>query len=397
MVEMGILLTYVAVLAAAALLLVSPALPGAAPPTAEAGPEGSGIRLRTLVEGLDAPVFATSAQDGSGRLFIVEQGGRILVADAAGAVAPEPFLDITERVTSGGERGLLGLAFHPDFASNGRLFVDYTRAEDGATVVSELRAEDERADPDSERVLLLIEQPFGNHNGGMIAFDAEGYLLVGMGDGGGGGDPLGSGQDRASLLGKLLRIEVDEGDPYAIPEGNVLAAEPGARPEIHALGLRNPWRFSVDRLTGDVWIGDVGQNAWEEISRLPAGESGLDFGWNEMEGPVCYQQGCDPSAHEPPVAAYPHDLGCSVVGGYVHRGERQQALSGTYLFGDYCEGTIWAADAEALAAGTAEPVVVAGLDAPLVSFGEDEAGEILVVAHDGRVLVVEQDGSAAPG
>jgi glucose/arabinose dehydrogenase len=388
-----VMIALISLLAAGALLLASagPATPPAALPE-----EGSGVAivLAPFADGLDDPVLAVGADDGTDRLFVVEQAGTIRILDASGSVRPEPFLDIRERVRAGGERGLLGLAFHPAFASNGRLFVHYTSAPDGATVVSEILSDGERADPVSERVLLQVEQPFANHNGGMIAFDVDGHLLIGLGDGGGGGDPLGAGQDTATLLGALLRIDVDEGDPYGIPADNGLVDDPAARPEIHAYGLRNPWRFSVDRETGDVWIGDVGQSAWEEIDLLPAGESGLDFGWNEMEGPVCFQPDCDPSAHEPPVAAYSHDHGCSVIGGYVYRGAREAALDGVYLFGDYCSGTIWSADAAGLAEGTAEALVAGSVDGPLVSFGEDDASELYAVSGDGRILRIEA--GAAP-
>lgn len=373
----------VAVVLASMLLLVS--VSG----TTATQQERVSLTLEPVAVGLDEPVLAIGSGDGSGRLFVVEQPGTVRVVDAAGAPGPDPFLDIRERVSHGGERGLLGLAFHPDFASSGRLFIYYTRRPDGASVVSEIGSSGNHADPDSERVLLLVEQPADNHNGGMIAFDRDGYLLIGLGDGGGAGDPYGHAQDGASLLGKLLRIDVDtaaEGSPYGIPEDNGFTGRRSVAPEIHAMGLRNPWRFSVDSVNGDVLIGDVGQGSWEEIDRLPGGRGGLDFGWNQVEGPECFRPGCDPSAHEPPVAWYGHSEGCSVVGGYVYRGTAQRALEGLYLFGDHCSGTIWSVSADGLAAGTDEPVVAGALDGPLSSFGHDDAGEILVVDHAGRVL-----------
>ena len=346
------------------------------------------LEIQTVVvaDGLDQPVFVTSAPGEPADLYVVEQPGRIQVVGPNGAIADEPFLDISDALTFGGERGLLGLAFHPEYAQNGRLFINYTRASDGATVVSEITAADGSADRDSERELLVIEQPFGNHNGGMIAFDAAGMLLVGTGDGGSAGDPLGGGQDPGNLLGKLLRIDVDTGDPYGIPADNGFVASDAYRPEIHASGLRNPWRFSVDPQGGHVYIGDVGQGEWEEISLLPDGVGGLDFGWNVMEGPECYESACDASAHTLPVLSYDHGEGCSVTGGYVYRGAVQPDLEGVYLYGDYCSGTIWAASAAEMLAGTANATPVLEFDGSLVSFGVDEAGELYAVDRDGRIL-----------
>lgn len=389
----GLLLAGLAL--AVAIALVSMLLLASVSGTGAAQQGRVSLTLEPLVVGLDEPVLAIGSGDGSGRLFVVEQSGSVWVVEAAGALVPEPFLDIRERVSHGGERGLLGLAFHPDFASSGRLFVHYTRRPDGASVVSEIGSSGDHADPDSERVLLVVEQPAENHNGGMIAFDRDGHLLIGLGDGGGAGDPYGHAQDGASLLGKLLRIDVDtaaEGSPYGIPEDNGFTGHQRVAPEIHAMGLRNPWRFSVDRVTGDVLIGDVGQGSWEEIDRLPGGRGGLDFGWNQVEGPECFRPGCDPSAHEPPVAWYGHAEGCSVVGGYVYRGTAQPALEGLYLFGDYCSGTIWSVPADGLASGSDEPAVAGALDGPLSSFGHDDAGEILVVDHTGRILRLLVDG-----
>ena len=356
------------------------------------GAEPKALSLRPFADGLDSPVFVTGDGSGSGRLYAVEQPGRIRVLSADGEVRDEPFLDITDRITAGGEQGLLGLAFHPDYAANGRLFVDYTRAEDGATVIAEFLGGDETADPATERVLLVIGQPFANHNGGMLAFDAEGMLLVGMGDGGGGGDPEGNGQDPRALLGKLLRIDVDAQEPYAIPADNPFADGEAAAPEIWALGLRNPWRFSVDRETGDVWLGDVGQNAWEEVDAIPAGQGGLDLGWNTMEGLACFESAdCDMEGLSLPVVTLGRDLGaCSVVGGYVYRGERYPDLQGDYIFSDYCSGDLWLLPADdALAGAEVEPVVVGHHDGSVVSFGQDDEGELYVVDHGGAILRLE--------
>jgi glucose/arabinose dehydrogenase len=362
------------------------------------GAEAPTLALRPFAEGLESPVFVTGDGAGSGQLYVVEQGGRIRLLSADGSVRDEPYLDIAERVAAGGEQGLLGLAFHPGFGTAGRLYVDYTRAGDGATVISEFRADLAAADPDSERILLVIPQPYANHNGGMLAFDRQGMLLVGMGDGGGGGDPDGNGQDRRALLGKLLRLDVDGAEPYAIPADNPFADGVTAAPEIWALGLRNPWRFSVDRGSGDLWVGDVGQSAWEEVDVIPAGQGGLDLGWNIMEGPACYGTAqCDANGLTLPVATLGHDSGvCSVVGGYVYRGERFPQLVGDYLFSDYCSGDLWLLPAaDAVAGKPLEPLLVGHHDGAIVSFGEDDAGELYVVDHGGSILRLEAGDSGA--
>ncbi len=330
-----------------------------------------------VTSGLDDVVYVTHARDGSGRLFVLEQEGRIrIVAD--GVLVKQPFLDISDRVRSGGERGLLGLAFHPRYAANGRYFVDYTRESDAATVVAEYRTFGNAArSDDNERVLLTIDQPYGNHNAGMIAFGPDGYLYVATGDGGAGGDPGNRAQDRRDLLGKMLRIDVDRGEPYGIPADNPFASH-GALPEIYALGLRNPWRFSFDRQSGDLWVGDVGQNAWEEIDLI---ESGGNYGWRIMEGKHCYQprRGCKREGLALPVAEYAQEEGrCSITGGYVYRGSAIAALAGTYVYGDFCSGEIFG-----LRDGNQRVLLSTGL--AIASFGEDEAGELYVVDHDGEV------------
>jgi glucose/arabinose dehydrogenase len=255
-------------------------------------------------------------------------------------------------------------------------------------VVSELTAVGVAADRSSERQLLLIEQPFANHNGGHLAFDAAGMLLIGTGDGGGGGDPLGSGQDPETLLGKLLRIDVDGGEPYGIPSNNGFADDEAYRPEIHSSGLRNPWRFSVDPVGGHIYIGDVGQGRFEEISVAPRGRGGQSFGWNEVEGPVCFVDGCDLEAHTPPALSYTHEEGCSVVGGHVYRGTEQPALEGVYVFGDFCSEVIWGTTADDLVANQALAVPIGAIDGTLVSFGVDERGELYAVDQGGRILHV---------
>jgi len=353
-------------------------------------PERVRLALRPVAGGLEAPLLATHAGDGSGRLFVLEQVGRIRIVQD-GELRPEPFLDVSDRLVAGGEQGLLGLAFHPAFATNGRFFVNYTDA-NGDTVVAEYgldAGETDRADPDSERVLLRIDQPFANHNGGNLAFGPDGFLYVGAGDGGSAGDPMGNGQGLDTLLGKILRIDVDGrsgGRPYAIPPDNPFVGREGARPEIWALGLRNPWRFSFDRGTGDLWIGDVGQASFEEIDTAPAGEPGVNYGWNTMEGRACFapETGCDESGLALPVAVYGHDAGCSVTGGFVYRGARWPDLVGAYLFSDYCSGTIWALDAEHPNAG---PTVLLETGRAISSFGEDEAGELCVTDLAGGELL----------
>jgi glucose/arabinose dehydrogenase len=275
--------------------------------------------------------------------------------------------------------------------ANGRLFLYYTTLGGASQVVTELHAPGGVVDTASERLVLEMPDFAGNHNGGMLAFDAQGLLLIGTGDGGGGGDPQGNGQDDTQLLGKLLRIDVDRGEPYRNPANDPDGRlDEGARPEILATGLRNPWRFSVDRATGDLWIGDVGQGGWEEVDVIPAGEGGLDFGWAVVEGPECFRASdCDRAGLTAPVASYSHAEGCTIVGGYVYRGAAFPALTGAYLFGDYCSGTLWALPAaEALASGSAPAEVVGRLDGSLSSFAEDAAGELYAIDLGGRVLRV---------
>ncbi len=364
-----------------------------APPTAppvSAAPAAA-IGLDPVAEGLASPLFAGHAGDGSGRLFVLEQEGRIRVI-RDGVLAPEAYLDLADRVKAGGEQGLLGLAFAPTFGSDGRFFVDYTNR-DGDTVVSEFRAPDpaaDRAEVATERVLLRIDQPYANHNGGALATGPDGLLWIATGDGGSGGDPQGNGQRLDTMLGKLLRIDPRPtgGAPYGIPAGNPFVGQPDARPEIWAYGLRNPWRFSFDPATGDLWIGDVGQSSFEEVDHWPAGSpAGPNFGWNTMEAGSCFNpaDGCAGDGLVLPVAEYGHDRGCSITGGYVYRGSAVAALAGTYLYGDYCSGTIWGLDA---AAGQPSPRVLLESGMNLASFGEDEAGELYVVDLGGRVLKV---------
>jgi glucose/arabinose dehydrogenase len=348
-------------------------------------PDPSIYNWQSVADGLERPVGLFNAGDGSGRLFVLEQPGTIRIIKE-GEVLPTPFLDIVDRVGSGGsEQGLLGLAFHPNYAENGHFYVNYTDR-NGNTVIARFSVSDnpDQADPASEVQLLGVEQPFGNHNGGMLAFGPDGYLYLGLGDGGSAGDPFGNAQSLSTLLGKILRIDVDDGDPYAIPPDNPFASG-GGRPEIWAYGLRNPWRFSFDLLTNDLYIGDVGQNQWEEIDFLPAGSpGGANFGWNYREGAHPYE-GSPPAGLNliDPVAEYDHSQGCSVTGGYVYRGQDLPDWSGVYLYGDYCSGLVWGL--LHLPDGSWQNARLFESGARITSFGQDQAGEIYLVDYQGGI------------
>ncbi len=354
----------------------------------DAGPPGNGgaaeLRLIEIASGLEAPTHLISPPQDS-RLFILEQAGRIRVV-RDGRLLDVPFLDITDRMRSGGERGLLGLAFHPRYIENGFFYVNYTDLQ-GDTRIERYTAAAgaDLADVASAKLILQVEQPFGNHNGGLVAFGPDDMLYIGMGDGGASGDPQGHGQNRGTLLGALLRIDVDGGDPYAIPGDNPFAGRPGMRGEIWAWGLRNPWRFAFDAEDGLLYVADVGQNAWEEVNIQPATLGGLNYGWNIMEGDHCYNAAtCDRSGLTLPGFEYGHDEGCSVTGGYVYRGARIPALDGHYFFGDYCEG--WIRSLRYVNGEVAEvrewPV---GEVSALFSFGVDAGGELYVLSGSGRV------------
>lgn len=379
------------------------------------------VDVSPLVGGLEAPVYLTHAGDGSGRLFVVEQRGRVRIVQD-GKLFNAPFLDIAGRVRSpfsagGGEEGLLSIAFPSDYEQQGYFFVFYTN-QNGDNQVSRFhRGSDENtADPQSEAPVLVIEHPGNaNHNGGQLAFGPDGNLYIGAGDGGGGGDPDENAQDPAQLLGKLLRIDVglDLTPPapaanrlffplvfttrqnapaaatYRVPGDNPFSGDAGYRPEIWALGLRNPWRFSFDRQTGDLFIADVGQGDWEEIDFQPrASAGGENYGWDVMEGPVCYEpSNCSSSGLALPVFAYrTHVNGtCAITGGYVYRGQAFPALQGIYFYGDYCNGKIWGLQPEA---GEWANQELTPTGARITSFGEDEAGELYVLVEDGRMLRV---------
>ncbi len=343
------------------------------------------IGLQPLVSGLESPVYVTPAGDGTGRLFVVEQAGTIRVI-REGKLLPRPFLDIRPRVTSGGEMGLLSVAFHPQYARNGRFFVNYTaNGENLRTVIAEYRvSSDPNVAEATERVLLRISQPFRNHNGGLNLFGPDGMLYIGMGDGGSGGDPMNNGQRLDTLLGKLLRLNVDADSPYGVPRDNPFVGRSGARGEIWAYGLRNPWRFSFDRATGRLFLADVGQNRYEEIDLIAKGGN---YGWRLMEGAHCFNpaEGCSTGGLEKPIAEYGRESGCSVTGGFVYRGSRLRDLAGRYLFADYCSGRIWT-----LRENGGRWVMEGLRDTELSvsSFGEDQAGEIYVVDHRGTVYQI---------
>lgn len=346
------------------------------------------IELKLISDEVDQPTALTHAGDGSGRLFILEKRGSIRIIQA-GALIDEAFLDITDRVgSSGSEQGLLGIAFHPNYEANGYFYLDYTN-HDGDTVIARYSAtaDSNQADSESETVLLRQDQPASNHNGGQLAFGPDGYLYIAFGDGGLANDAFGNGQNGQSWLAKILRIDVDGGDPYGIPPDNPFVENDDFVDEIWAYGLRNPWRFSFDRATGDLYIGDVGQGTYEEIDFQPAdSEGGENYGWPIMEGMHCFRSdSCEQKGLTLPVVEYDHSSGCSVTGGYVYRGEDFPSLDGVYFFGDYCSGLIWG-----LTADDGGWHVAQFLDAEiqLSSFGEDESGELYATDLGGAVYQI---------
>jgi len=352
------------------------------------------ITLTAFATGLPN-LIGISTAPGDPRLFAVEQQGRVVIV--SGGKVTGTFLDISARLAFGGERGLLGLAFHPQFATNGRFFVRYTDPS-GNLRISEFQvgSNPAAANPASERVLLTIPHPnFANHNGGRIEFGPDGYLYIGTGDGGSGGDPNNHGQSLATRLGKLLRIDVDHVDPglaYAIPPSNPFVGQADSAAEIWSYGLRNPYTFSFDRLNGDLWIADVGQDAYEEIDRATAasgGGRGTDFGWSFMEAGHCYKPGsdCIKDGMTLPLAEYAHgsgdSIGCAVIGGYVYRGHLHPELAGRYFFGDYCSGRIWDVTAAGPASQAPQDLLQSGLR--ITGWGQDSSGELYVTATSGVI------------
>jgi glucose/arabinose dehydrogenase len=360
---------------------------GGPPPPGETGNLG----LQLVASGLSDPLYLT-APTGDSRLFIVEQEGRIRIVQN-GQLLTTPFLDITAIVGAGGERGLLGLAFHPTYATNGHFYVNYTdRSGDTRIERYAVSADPNVADASSAKLILGIDQPYANHNGGLVMFGPDAKLYIGMGDGGAAGDPENRAQNRDSLLGKLLRIDVDAGDPYAVPADNPYA-DGGGRGEIWAIGLRNPWRFAFDRSVGLLYIADVGQNRWEEVSAAPSGQAGLNYGWPIMEGAHCYRPNpCSTAGLVLPALEYGHSNGCSITGGFVYRGSRSPSLVGEYFYSDYCSGWI---RSFTYANGAVVQRTNWNLNVSLgnvLSFGEDSAGEVYVLTGGGRVYRI----AAAP-
>ncbi len=349
------------------------------------------LAVQVVASGLSNPLYLT-APAGDPRLFIVEQPGRIRIV-ASGQLRDTPFLDIDDRVQSGGERGLLGMAFHPDYATNGFLYVSYTDSTGDSRIERYAVTGDPNvADPGSGKLILAVDQPFSNHNGGQISFGPDGMLYIGLGDGGSGGDPQGHGQNRATLLGALLRIDVDGGDPYATPPDNPFVGDPDARGEIWGYGLRNPWRFAFDVEGGDVYIADVGQSSWEEVHVLAADSGGANYGWNVMEGMHCYRaNSCDMSGLVMPVVEYDHGDGCSVTGGFVYRGSAIPELRGHYFYSDYCSGFL---RSFRFASGTAadQQEWDVGSLGSVLSFGQGADGELYILSGNGRVYRLTRGG-----
>jgi glucose/arabinose dehydrogenase len=350
------------------------------------------VHLSTVASGFASAIGVSSAP-GDARLFLIQQTGQVVIV--SGGKRAGTFLDIASRMSCCGERGLLGLAFHPGYATNGRFFVRYTTPA-GDVRVSEFHvsADPSKADPKSEKVIITIPHPsFGNHNGGRIEFGPDGYLYIGTGDGGSGGDPNNHGQALDTLLGKMLRIDIDATSgslAYAIPPTNPFAGQAAKRAEIFAYGLRNPYTFSFDRANGDLWIGDVGQDKWEEIDRaiaLEGGGNGIDYGWSVMEGNHCYKPStdCIKEGLTMPLAEYSHgdsdSIGCAVISGYVYRGAAHPELAGRYFFGDYCTGRIWDVDSAGPAQQTPQELLGSGLQ--ITGWGQDAGGELYMTATNG--------------
>jgi glucose/arabinose dehydrogenase len=353
---------------------------------------GEGATLLAVATGLSSPLYLTAPPGDVSRLFIVEQTGAVRIVKD-GVLLPAPFLDLSGRVSLGGEQGLLGLAFDPDYAGNGRFVVHYTDpAGDTHLSTFQVSTDPDVADGASEQIILTADQPYPNHNGGQILFGPDGLLYLGLGDGGSANDPEGRGQDLTELLGSILRVDVSSGTSYTIPGDNPFLGQAGARAEVWSYGLRNPWRFSFDRGTGDLYIADVGQNNFEEVDVAPAAAGagrGVNYGWNIMEGNHCLAGNqCNQTGLTLPVLEYGHSQGCSVTGGYVYRGPAIPALQGVYFYADYCQG--WVRSFR-YAGGVATeltdwPTLSPG--GPITSFGEDAAGELYVVGSAGVFKVV---------
>ncbi len=399
---------------AAADILPTPSPSGATPSPSAPAQSPAPVSLPLLeVEAafpnlsLDRMVHLTYAAESDGRLFVVLQPGRVVwIENRRDAAEAKTFMDIRDRVSNrGNEEGLLGLAFDPAYESNGYFYVYYSAANPRRSVISRFSVDPDapgRADVSSEKQVMTVPQPYSNHNGGHIVFGPDGYLYVGLGDGGSANDPQGNGQDRTTLLGSILRIDVstlDSEGRYSVPQDNPFAAEGGGvRPEIWAYGLRNPWRFNFDRETGELWAADVGQNAWEEVDVI---ERGRNYGWNVMEGMHCFSGGrsltsllrsgseeCDREGLELPVTEYGREDGCSITGGYVYRGSRLPSLAGAYVYGDFCSGKIWALRRKG--GSVTEQRLLVDSSLRLAAFGEDPAGELYMLSFDGGIYSFQQ-------
>lgn len=352
------------------------------------------LALEHVAQGLTNPLFVVAPPGDSSRLFVVEQGGTIRIVKE-GTLLDTPFLDISERIAdSGGERGLLGLAFHPRFSENGFFFVNYTDENNNTNISRFVAADDtDVANHASEKIILEQDQPFPNHNGGMLAFGDDGYLYIALGDGGSANDPNGNGQNTSTLLGKILRIDVDRGDPYEIPADNRFVGVPNTRPEIWAYGLRNPWRFSFDRETQDLWIADVGQSTREEINFEPADSpGGNNYGWSVREGSICRpgEEACELPGAVNPIHEYDKAIAQSITGGYVYRGDAIPSLRGSYFFADYVAGEVWSlrrnADGSVEVTNHTGDLRPQGLLSTISSFGEDANGELYIVSYNGGTV-----------
>ena len=379
--------------ALAAMLTVLNAACGSGDGSGPGEEPAAGARLQEIASGLNMPLFVTAPAGDQARVFVVEKAGRIRIVQN-NALVGTPFLDITAKVSTGGEQGLLGLAFHPQYASNGKFVINYTDVSGDTRVsVYTVSADPMRADAQSEQIILTVDQPFSNHNGGMVVFGPDGKLYIGLGDGGSAGDPQNNGQNRNSLLGKILRLDVNGAGGASVPADNPFVGQTDARPEVWSYGLRNPWRFSFDRTTGDLYIGDVGQGGHEEIDVSTAASGrgrGVNYGWRIMEGSFCYNaSSCVRAGLTEPVLDYTHADGCSVTGGYVYRGSAVPALTGLYLYADYCSG--WVRSFRLSGGAATEQKDWASLrpGGQILSFGEDPRGELYVMTAAGKVFRIE--------
>ncbi len=351
-------------------------------------PGAVAVHLEEVVKGLNMPVLLTVAPGDTARLFVVEKRGTIRIIKN-GTLLPSPFIDLSDRVTTRSEQGLLGMAFHP---TDGRVVLSYTiegSAGGGRSRIATFTpgANPDVLDPATEQIVLTLDQPYGNHNGGNVVFGPDGYLYTGYGDGGSGGDPQGHGQNRDDLLGSLLRLDLDHGLPYTVPADNPFVGQAGMRGEVWNWGMRNPWRFSFDRTTGDLYIADVGQNAWEEVDVQPGTSAGGEnYGWAIMEGDHCYKSMvCDKQGLVRPVLEYGHNDGCSITGGFVYRGQAIPALAGTYFYGDYCNGWVRSFVYRNGAATDAASWPTLDTKQQITSFGEDAHGELYIVLAGGTI------------